>query len=83
MSQLGHVEAEAVFKCYLFRKSAMSQRLILRGLQNATLCHTEKAEAPDTYRASFASTTKDEQVSMLLITLLPTSPLPWMPAHLP
>lgn len=75
--QLGHVAAQAAFKCYLFRNSAMSQRLILRGLQSATLCHTEKAEAPDMYRASFASTAKDEQVSSLLISVI--FMLSWLP----
>ncbi|CAL5229785.1 g13174 [Coccomyxa viridis] len=67
--QLGHVAAEAVFKCYLFRKSSMSQRLILRGLQSAALCHAERAEAPDMYRASFASSATDEQARLLRYSL--------------
>ncbi len=81
--RLGHVAAEAAFKCYLFRKSAMSQRLILRGLQSAALCHAEKAEAPDMYQAQFASSAKNKQVSMLLISILATSPLPHMPVSVP
>jgi len=62
-SQLGHASAEAAFKCYLFRKSSMSQRLILRGLHSAMLTHTEKAEAPDMYKASFAKSAKGQQVN--------------------
>ena len=72
--QLGHVAAEAAFKCHLFRKSAMSQRLILRGLRSATLRHAEKAEAPDMYRASFASSAKDEQVSQRCPCCFPLHP---------
>ena len=61
-AQLAHASAEARFKCYLFRKSAMSQRLILRGLRSAALSHAEMGEAADTYRASFAATPKDQEV---------------------
>ena len=41
----------------------MSQRLILRGLHSAMLTHTEKAEAPDMYKASFAKSAKGQQVN--------------------
>lgn len=62
-SQLAHASAEAVFKCYLFRRSSMSQRLILRGLHSAALSHAEKADAPDMYKASFAAAKKHQQVT--------------------
>ena len=61
-AQLAHASAEARFKCYLFRKSAMSQRLILRGLRSAALSHAEMGEAADAYKASFAAAPKDQQV---------------------
>ena len=61
-AQLAHASAEARFKCYLFRKSAMSQRLILRGLHSAALSHAEMEEAADTYTAPFAAAPKEQQV---------------------
>ena len=76
-SQLAHVAAEARFKCYLFRKSSMSQRLILRGLHNAVLSHAESGEAPDTYKASFAAAPKDQQARTHLAC---SSPEFWCPS---
>ena len=64
-TQLAHCSAEAAFKCYLFRKSSMSQRLILRGLHSAQLGDAEKVEGPDLYKAAFATSPKDQQVGVL------------------
>ena len=83
-AQLAHASAEARFKCYLFRKSAMSQRLILRGLHSAALSHAEIEEAADTYKASFAAAPKDQQVCRYSPWILRTlSAAVHLPARLP
>ena len=66
-AELAHCSAEAAFKCYLFRKSSMTQSLILRGLHSAQLRHAQKAEGPDLYKAAFATSPKDQQVGLLFM----------------
>lgn len=51
--QLSHTRAQVFFRCHLFRKSAMDQRLILSALRSAALQHCEPSGQPDTYRGSF------------------------------
>lgn len=61
--QLAHSKAEVFFKCHLFRKSAMDQRLILSALTSATLQHASATGDPGTYTGSFDKIPANSQVS--------------------
>ena len=61
--QLAHSKAEVLFKCHLFRKSAMDQRLILSALTSAVLRHASATGDPGTYSGSFDQIPANSQVS--------------------
>lgn len=61
--QLAHSKAEVFFKCHLFRKSAMDQRLILSALTSAALQHASATGDPGTYTGAFDKIPANSQVS--------------------
>ncbi|KAK9908229.1 hypothetical protein WJX75_004580 [Coccomyxa subellipsoidea] len=63
--QLAHSKAEVFFKCHLFRKSAMDQRLILSALTSAALQHASATGDPGTYTGSFDKIPANSQVAFL------------------
>ncbi|BDA44585.1 hypothetical protein COCOBI_06-0610 [Coccomyxa sp. Obi] len=67
--QLAHSQARVFFKCHLFRKSVMDQRLIQSALTSAALQHASPTEDPGTYTGSFDSIPAHSQVAFLTYRL--------------
>ncbi len=62
--QLAHSRAQVFFKCHLFRKSAMDQRLIRSALTSAKFLHASATGDYGTYTGSFERIPSNSQVSL-------------------
>lgn len=65
--QLAHSQARVFFKCHLFRKSVMDQRLIQSALTSAALQHASPTGDPGTFTGSFDSIPAHSQVLSLAL----------------
>ncbi len=60
--QLAHSQARVFFKCHLFRKSVMDQRLVQSALTSAALQHASPTGDPHIFMGSFDSIPAHSQV---------------------
>ncbi|EIE21363.1 hypothetical protein COCSUDRAFT_56582 [Coccomyxa subellipsoidea C-169] len=67
--QLAHLRAQVFFKCHLFRKSAMDQRLIRSALTSAKFLHASATGDYGTYTGSFERIPSNSQVPFLTYRL--------------